>query len=124
MRQNSPFAIRNFDFDLSQNPPYYLIDSYLSIMAADSCNKSCSQCFNLLGDSTRLQIFTKIRAGIDQVKRLEKELAVSQPTISHHVRLLTEYGLITATKQGRETKYSYNNTFACHNCLVFTSDFK
>ncbi len=93
-------------------------------MSTSSCTKSCSQCFNLLGDSTRLQIFTKIRAGIDQVKRLEKELAVSQPTISHHVRLLTEYGLITATKQGRETKYSYNDSFACHNCLVFTSDFK
>ncbi len=86
--------------------------------------KSCSHCFNLLGDNTRLNIFTKIRAGINQVKKLEKEIAVSQPTISHHLRLLTEYGLISAHKSGRETKYTYNKAFACNNCRIFTTDFK
>lgn len=93
-------------------------------MGKSTCAQSCSQCFTLLGDSTRLQIFTKIRAGIDQVKRLEKELDVSQPTISHHVRLLIDNGLITANKSGRETKYTYNQNFACQNCQVFTANFK
>lgn len=92
-------------------------------MAKTAYTKSCTQCFSLLGDSTRLKIFTKVRAGIDQVKLLEKEISVSQPTISHHLKILTEYGLIKAAKHGRETTYKYQSQFACAGCNVFNSKF-
>lgn len=93
-------------------------------MSKTACTKSCNQCFSLLGDKTRLQIFVKVRQGIDQVKLLEKEIQVSQPTISHHLKLLTNYGLIKATKTGRETKYIFQSNFACKGCSIFNSEFR
>lgn len=58
--------------------------------------------FKALGDSTRLEIFRLIAAqdaplcACDIVDRFD----VSQPTISHHLRILRDAGLITATKRG------------------------
>lgn len=92
-------------------------------MSTATGTKSCHQCFSLLGDSTRLKIFAKIRQGINQVKLLEKVIHVSQPTISHHLKLLTDYGIIKATKKGRETEYIYQSDFACIGCEVFNSKF-
>ncbi|MBI4836156.1 MAG: winged helix-turn-helix transcriptional regulator [Candidatus Abawacabacteria bacterium] len=90
-----------------------------------SCTpKKCSQCFALLADETRLKIFSKVRAGINQVKLLEKELAVSQPTISHHLAMLSSAGVVIASKQGRETKYQYNPQFACNGCNIFNLEFR
>ncbi|MBP7057558.1 winged helix-turn-helix transcriptional regulator [Candidatus Gracilibacteria bacterium] len=88
-----------------------------------STQKKCVSCFGLLADDTRLTILSKIRAGINQVKLLEKEMAVSQPTISHHLKALMAYGVIKATKHGRETKYDYASDFACHQCHVFETVF-
>lgn len=58
--------------------------------------------FKALGDATRLEVFRLIAAqeaplcACDIVDRFD----VSQPTISHHLRVLREAGLITATKRG------------------------
>lgn len=58
--------------------------------------------FKALGDATRLEIFRLIAAqeaplcACDIVDRFD----VSQPTISHHLRVLRDAGLITATKRG------------------------
>lgn len=58
--------------------------------------------FKALGDATRLEVFRLIAAqeaplcACDIVDRFD----VSQPTISHHLRVLRQAGLITATKRG------------------------
>lgn len=66
--------------------------------------------FKALGDETRLQIFRLIAAqeaplcACDIVDRFD----VSQPTISHHLRVLRQAGLITATKRGVWMYYVVN----------------
>lgn len=58
--------------------------------------------FKALGDATRLEIFRLIAAQrepvcvCDVVDRFE----VSQPTISHHLRILREAGLVTVSRRG------------------------
>ena len=58
--------------------------------------------FKALGDATRLEIFRLIAVqeaplcACDIVDRFD----VTQPTISHHLRVLRQAGLITATKRG------------------------
>ena len=58
--------------------------------------------FRALGDPTRLEIFRLIAAqeapvcACDVVDRF----AVSQPTISHHLKVLREAGLITVSRRG------------------------
>ena len=58
--------------------------------------------FRALGDSTRLEIFRLLAAqdapvcACDVVDRF----GLSQPTISHHLRILREAGLVTTSKRG------------------------
>lgn len=41
---------------------------------------------------------------------LVDHLGLAQPTVSHHMRLLVDAGLVTAEKRGRWTHYALNGT--------------
>jgi ArsR family transcriptional regulator len=58
--------------------------------------------FGALSDPARLRMLSMI-ASEDEVCScaLEEPLGKSQPTISHHTRVLSEAGLITGEKRGR-----------------------
>jgi DNA-binding transcriptional ArsR family regulator len=53
--------------------------------------------FKALGDSTRFAIATLLARAPKSSVELAKILSVSKPTISHHVHLLREAGLIQET---------------------------
>jgi ArsR family transcriptional regulator len=61
-----------------------------------------AQIFGALSDPVRLRMLSLIAAE-DEVCScaLEVPLGKSQPTISHHTRILTEAGLIVGEKRGR-----------------------
>jgi ArsR family transcriptional regulator, arsenate/arsenite/antimonite-responsive transcriptional repressor len=61
-----------------------------------------SQIFSALSDPARLRMLSLI-ASEDEVCscNLEEPLGKSQPTISHHTRILAEAGLIVGEKRGR-----------------------
>ena len=58
--------------------------------------------FKALGDPTRYEIFRLITAQPNSVCvcHITDCFAVSQPTISHHLKVLREAGLITVSRQG------------------------
>jgi ArsR family transcriptional regulator len=60
--------------------------------------------FAALGDPVRLRLLS-IVASADEVCscNLEEPLGRSQPTVSHHTRILAEAGLIRGEKRGRWT---------------------
>lgn len=64
--------------------------------------RDLAQIFGALSDPARLRMLSLI-ASTDEVCScaLEEPLARSQPTISHHTRILCEAGLITGEKRGR-----------------------
>jgi ArsR family transcriptional regulator, arsenate/arsenite/antimonite-responsive transcriptional repressor len=67
--------------------------------------------FKALGDETRLNILGFLLAKGDalcvcHIEDHVKEL--SQPTISHHLRLLREAGLVTAERKGTWVHYAVN----------------
>jgi ArsR family transcriptional regulator len=67
--------------------------------------------FKALGDETRLNILRFLIAKGDglcacHIEDYVKEL--SQPTISHHLRLLREAGLVTAERKGTWVYYAIN----------------
>jgi ArsR family transcriptional regulator len=58
--------------------------------------------FAALGDPVRLRLFSIIAAEGEPCScHLEGPLERSQPTISHHTRILAEAGLIIGEKRGR-----------------------
>lgn len=61
-----------------------------------------AQIFGALSDPIRLRMLSLI-ASQDEVCScaLEEPLGKSQPTISHHTRILAEAGLIIGVKRGR-----------------------
>ena len=65
-----------------------------------------------LGDSNRIKILHHIsnKGGCGQCSDIQHVLDLAQPSISHHVRILIEAGLIEPEKEGRNHKYSMNES--------------
>jgi ArsR family transcriptional regulator len=61
-----------------------------------------AQIFAALSDPVRLRMLSLIASEDEACScNLEEPLAKSQPTISHHTRILAEAGLIVGEKRGR-----------------------
>lgn len=63
-----------------------------------------AQIFSALSDPVRLRMLSMIASEAEVCScALEGPLSKSQPTISHHTRILAEAGLITGERRGRWT---------------------
>jgi DNA-binding transcriptional ArsR family regulator len=58
-----------------------------------------------LGDPTRRSIFERLRSGPRAVGELARELPVSRPAVSQHLRVLKEAGLVTEHRNGTRRIY-------------------
>lgn len=68
-----------------------------------------TQLFKALGDENRLRILELVARQEDICAcTLLEELDVTQPTLSHHMKLLRECGLVHARKSGRWMHYTLN----------------
>ena len=80
-----------------------LVDTPLT----DADAASLAQAFAALGDPIRLRLLSLVAQNGEICScDLEAPLGRSQPTISHHTRILADAGLIVGTKQGRWTWWS------------------
>jgi ArsR family transcriptional regulator len=66
--------------------------------------------FKALGDGTRLEIFRLIASQLAPicVCDITERFSVSQPTISHHLKVLREAGLIDVSRRGNWAYYAPN----------------
>lgn len=65
--------------------------------------------FKSFCDENRLAILGLLRQGEKCACKLQEELAISQPTLSHHMRILCDSGIVNARKEGKWTHYSLND---------------
>lgn len=61
-----------------------------------------------LGDASRLQIVKLLTQGEMCACKLLEYFQITQPTLSHHMKVLTECGLVTSRKEWKNTYYSLN----------------
>ena len=61
-----------------------------------------------LGDSNRLQIVKKLSDGEKCGCKLLEAFQITQPTLSHHMKILCDCGLVNARKEGKWSHYSLN----------------
>lgn len=62
-----------------------------------------------MADPTRVQILSLIveaAGGRRPVTELADELGVTQPTVSHHLRIMTDEGILERSQEGRQVWYS------------------
>ncbi|MCC8157811.1 MAG: metalloregulator ArsR/SmtB family transcription factor [Phascolarctobacterium sp.] len=64
--------------------------------------------FKALGDENRLKILVMLKSGELCACKILDDLHIGQPTLSHHMKVLTEAGLVIARKEGKWTHYSIN----------------
>ena len=62
--------------------------------------------FRLMGDASRLRIILTCLRGPINVGDIAAELDVSQPLVSHHLRLLRAARILRAERRGKQMFYS------------------
>lgn len=62
-----------------------------------------------LGDSNRLKIVKMLSDSEKCACKLLEAFEITQPTLSHHMKILTECGLVNARKDGKWAYYSLNS---------------
>lgn len=71
--------------------------------------EEAARAFKALGDENRLRIARIVAERGDVCAcRLLDELDMTQPTLSHHMKLLRDCGVVKARKEGRWMHYSLN----------------
>jgi len=62
--------------------------------------------FKALGDENRIRVLRLLGGGEKCACRLLEELNITQPTLSHHMKILCDSGLVTSRKEGKWMHYS------------------
>jgi ArsR family transcriptional regulator len=78
----------------------------------DATATRLAQMFKALGDPTRVRLVSLIAAADDAeacVCDLLDHVSLSQPTVSHHLKLLVDAGLITREQRGKWAYYKIAN---------------
>jgi ArsR family transcriptional regulator, arsenate/arsenite/antimonite-responsive transcriptional repressor len=77
-------------------------------IVSDETAETLARMFKALGDPTRVRLLSMIAAapeGEACVCDLIEPVGLSQPTVSHHMRLLVEAGLATREQRGKWAFY-------------------
>jgi DNA-binding transcriptional ArsR family regulator len=61
-----------------------------------------------IADETRQKIMNLVCCASLSVNEIVEKLDVSQPTVSHHLAILREAGLVDVREEGKQTYYSLN----------------
>ena len=67
-----------------------------------------SDVFHALGDETRVRIMLMLSQGDMCACKLLETFKITQPTLSHHLKVLVKAGLVNCQKDGKWCHYSLN----------------
>ena len=62
--------------------------------------------FKSLSDENRIRILKLLCSGEKCACKLLEELNISQPTLSHHMKILCDAGIVSGRREGKWTHYS------------------
>jgi ArsR family transcriptional regulator, arsenate/arsenite/antimonite-responsive transcriptional repressor len=72
---------------------------------SDEARSALAARFKALGDPTRVAIVNRLAGAGEVCVCAFEDLGLSQPTISHHLRILREAGLVDVSRQGTWAYY-------------------
>jgi len=68
--------------------------------------KFLRECIEIIGNEERFLILNQLNIKPCLLSDIEKNLSKSQPSISHHIRLLEQHKFIHSSKKGKFKEYS------------------
>ena len=87
-------------------------------MTDDSCVEFC----RTLADETRQRILKLLMGKRElNVSDIVEEFDVSQPTISHHLSILRQFGLVSSRKDGKQVFYSVDQERVTECCGILVA---
>lgn len=69
-------------------------------------HKKNAAIFKAFCDENRLQILELLRNGEKCACRILEEMQITQPTLSHHMKILCDSGIVNGRKEGKWMHYS------------------
>ena len=73
-------------------------------------NLDIAKVFKAFCDERRIEILTLLSDGEKCACELLEELEIGQSTLSHHMKVLSDSGIVFSRKEGKWTHYSINPT--------------
>lgn len=83
--------------------------------------KAAVKIFKALDDEKRLQILDMIRNGEKCACVILEDLQISQSTLSHHMKILCESGIVRGRKDGKWVHYSIDEDGSQEAARLLTS---
>ncbi|MDD5945770.1 MAG: metalloregulator ArsR/SmtB family transcription factor [Clostridia bacterium] len=71
-------------------------------------NEKNAKVFKAFCDPNRLKILKLLQNGEKCACELLEELKIGQPTLSHHMKILCDSGIVTGRREGKWTYYSFD----------------
>ena len=87
-------------------PAYYHLDNCLNVR----CSLAIDETIRALGDPTRREILRVLRAGDLTAGDIAARFPITAASVSHHLSVLKEAGLVQAERDGRTIVYSLEST--------------
>lgn len=72
--------------------------------------KDNAKVFKAFCDETRLLVLSLLQSGEKCACVLLEKVDVGQPTLSHHMKILVDSGIVSSRKQGKWTYYSISKS--------------
>ncbi len=75
----------------------------------------CPDCFKVVGSQSRYKLVCMLGKAADGmgVGKLTEKLKLTQPTVTHHLQVLSSVNAVTGTDRGRERIYRLNRSAHC-----------
>lgn len=70
--------------------------------------EAVARIFKAFCDPNRIRVLELLQAGEMCACKILEELNIGQPTLSHHMKILCEAGIVSARKEGKWSHYSLN----------------
>ena len=76
-----------------------------------------------LGDETRQKIMSLCFCRQLSVSEIVAQMGVTQPTVSHHLKILRDAGLVRVERRGKEIFYTLNQEKLALGCCRVADEF-
>lgn len=86
--------------------------------------EDCVPFFKAVSDETRVKIMDLLRKRSMCVSEICEHFDMKQPSISHHLNILKNAGVVHGLKCGKEMQYSLDEKYVCKCCDSFINRFK
>ena len=87
-----------------------MLSAFATVIFARKKRPTVNKAFKALNDPTRREILKLLQEKDLTAGEIADAFDISKPSISHHLDLLKQAGLVTAEKQGQFVLYSLNTT--------------